>query len=262
VTLAGQVAIVTGSGGQGSGRAVARRFAREGATVIVSDIDRDGGAETLRLIAAEGDQADFVACDMRSEEEVFALIETTAERFGRLDILVNNASSPHFHPERPLDFWDDIVATDLQGTMWATRFAIDAMRQSGGGAIVNFSSTSALGHGRLKTGGSPGYDAAKAGILRLTTMLAFLAEADNIRVNCIAPDWIATPELQAFFEALTPEEKNRSGAPQKLTTLDEIADAVLLLATDTTLAGRVMVWWSDAAPKLIAWGDPGVAAFE
>ncbi len=143
--------------------------------------------------------------------------------------------------------------------MYGARFAIDSMRRGGGGAIVNVSSTSALGHGRATSGGSPAYDVAKAGVLRLTTTLAGLA-SEGIRVNCIAPDWIDTPELRAYVDSLSPEQRFRSGVPSRLTTLDEISSAVLQLATDESLAGRVLVWWSDDAPRLIPCGDPGYAS--
>jgi NAD(P)-dependent dehydrogenase (short-subunit alcohol dehydrogenase family) len=101
-------------------------------------------------------------------------------------VLVNNASAP-FLPDEPLDHWTDTVQTDLLGAMFATRHAIDAMRRSGGGAIVNIASISSLWHGRRTPGGHPAYDGAKAGLIRLTTSLASLADTDRIRVNCLAP---------------------------------------------------------------------------
>jgi NAD(P)-dependent dehydrogenase (short-subunit alcohol dehydrogenase family) len=88
-------------------------------------------------------------------------------------------------------------------------------------------------------------------------MLGFLGQKENIRVNCIAPDWIAVPQVQKYFDSLTPEQRKADGVPSRLTSLDEIAGAVLELATDVRLYGRVLVWRSDDAPKLIAWGDPG-----
>ncbi len=135
------------------------------------------------------------------------------------------------------------------------------MRRRGGGSIVNVSSTSALGHG-YKPSSSPGYDVAKAGVLRLATMLAPLAERDKIRVNCILPDWVATPEVQEYFDSLTPEQREEQGVPPVLTTLEEIADAVVTLATDESLAGRVMVWWSGQPPRMIPCGDRGHVGWE
>src|SRR5438093_4690615 len=129
------------------------------------------------------------------------------------------------------------------------------MRRRGGGAIVNIGSTSALAHGRQHAGGSAGYDVAKAGGIRLTTRLAWLKEKEGIRVNCLVPDWIASPEVKAYFDALTPPQRQEGRVPAVLTTLDKIAEAVVQLVTDETLAGRIIVWWSGQARGLIPFGD-------
>ncbi len=132
------------------------------------------------------------------------------------------------------------------------------MRRAGqGGAIVNVSSISALWHGRRTPAGAPVYDAAKAGLLRLTTGLAELAKTDKIRVNCLAPGWIATDGPRQYWESLTPEQREERGIPARLLTTAQIADAAVRLATDDSLAGRVLFWWSDDEPKLIEWGDRG-----
>jgi NAD(P)-dependent dehydrogenase (short-subunit alcohol dehydrogenase family) len=255
-----KVAIVTGSGGLGSGRAHARRLAREGAAVVVSDIDEAGGRETVRLVEADGGRAAFCRADMSVDADVRALIEFAAATFAGLDILVNNAS-PAYHPEAPLDWWFEPIRGDLLGAMAAIRYAIPIMRSRGGGAIVNIGSTSALGHGR-KHSGSPAYDIAKAGITRLTTTLGWLHKKENIRVNCFVPDWVAVPEVLAYWNSLTPEQRREQDVPEVLTTLDEVADAVLELITDDSLAGRIMVWWNGQPLQLISEGDVGYAALE
>jgi NAD(P)-dependent dehydrogenase (short-subunit alcohol dehydrogenase family) len=255
------VVVVTGAGGEGSGRAIAQHFARNGARVVVSDILESGARETVRRVKAEGSQALAFKTDVRVEEEVGSLIAFTETAFGGLDLMVNNASAP-YRPGEPLEHWVDTIQTDLLGALYGTRLAIDAMRRRGGGAIVNISSTSALGHGRRKPGGSPAYDVAKAGVLRLTTMLGWLYERERIRVNCLAPDWIATEEVCAYVDSLTPERREQERVPTTLTTLGEIADAVTRLATDDSLAGRVLVWWSDDCPRFIPWGDQGYSALE
>src|SRR5579884_1415525 len=130
-----KVAIVTGGGGAGCGRSIARCFAREGADVLVSDIDDTGGAETVRVIEADGGVAAFGRCDVRNEEQVRQLISFAEDRFGGLDYLINNASAP-VHFEAPLDYWKDTIETDLLGAMYAMRAAIDAFRRRGGGSIV------------------------------------------------------------------------------------------------------------------------------
>jgi len=183
------VAIVTGAGGTGCGRALAARFARDGAAVVVSDVNDAGGAETVRLIAAEGGTAAFCRTDVRDEQQVRDLITFGERTFGGVTVLINNASAP-YRPGEPLEHWADTVQTDLLGAVFGTRHAIDAMRRAGGGAVVNIASISALWHGRKTPGVSPAYDTAKAGMIRLTTTLAGLAESDGIRVNCLAPGWI------------------------------------------------------------------------
>ncbi len=255
--IRGKVAIVTGAGGSGSGRAIARRLARDGAAVVITDINEAGAHETLRQIENAGGRAAFYPADVRVEAQVRNLMAFARESFGRLDIVVNNASA-RFHGDTPLDHWIETVETDFLGTMYGTRAGIDALRRTGGGAIVNISSISALWHGRERP--APAYDAAKAGVLRLTTTLGWLGEKENIRVNCLAPGWIASEQVRTYWEPLTPEERKQRGAPSRLLSLDQVADAVTRLAVDESLYGRVLVWWSEDEPRLIPWGDVGYAA--
>lgn len=260
MNIAGKVAIVTGAGGVGSGRAYACRLAREGAAVVVNDVSDEGARETVHLIEAAGGRAAPFIANVGAEDEVRAMIDFTVVTFGGLDILVNNAS-PAYHIGEPLDWWYEPVTIDLLGAMSTIRHAIPHMRRRGGGAIVNISSTSAVGHG-YKHSSSPAYDVAKAGQIRLTTTLGWLAEKENIRVNCLAPDWIAVPEVLEYWHGLTPADRRAQGVPEVLTTLDEVADAVVELITDDRLAGRVMVWWSGQERGLIPEGDAGYERLE
>ncbi len=254
-------ALVTGAGGVGCGRAIARRLAQKGAAVVVCDLDELGAHETARLIAKDGGRAIVRGCDVRIASDVEETLAFAARELGGLDCLVNDASAP-FRPQAPLDHWADTIATDLVGAMTATRAAIEIMRGRGG-SIVNMSSTSALSHGRTHPGGAPAYDVAKAGVIRLTTMLAFLGKTENVRVNCLCPDWVATPEVQAYVDSVAPESRADHGIPTRLTTMEQIAEAVLTLARDESLAGRVMVWWShEDAPRLIPFGDRGYVALD
>jgi NAD(P)-dependent dehydrogenase (short-subunit alcohol dehydrogenase family) len=258
--LTDKVVIVTGAGGGGAGQAVARRFAREGAAVIVSDIDDAGGRETVRLIEAQGGRAAYRHADVASEAEVRDLFAFADQTYGGVDVLVNDASTP-YRPEEPLEHWLQTVAVDLLGPMFATRFAVDAVQRRGGGAVVNIGSVSALGHGRLHSG-SPAYDVAKAGVIRLTTTLGWLRERYGVRVNCLVPGWIESPEVKAYVDSLTPQERRQRDVPATILTLDQVADVVVRLATDESLAGRVMVWWNDQPPRFIPAGDPGYASLE
>ena len=141
--------------------------------------------------------------------------------------------------------------------MRATRYAIDVMRRIGGGAIVNIASTSGLWHGRRRAGNSaPAYDTAKGPVIRFTSALASLS-ADGIRVNCLAPGWIATDGPRRYWESLTAAQRAERGVPSRLIEPREIAGAVVRLATDQSLSGRTVVWWSDKPPSLIAFGDRG-----
>lgn len=260
VILSGKTAIVTGSGGEGSGRAVARRLASEGCRVVVSDIDEAGGLETVRLILDVGGRADFLRCDVHVASEVKALVAFAEERFGGLDVLVNNASAP-YRPHAPIDEWGETLQTDLFGPIYAIQYGMEAMRKCGGGAILNVSSTSSLGHGPNHSN-APAYDIAKIAVIRLTTTLAGLCTTANIRVNCLVPDWVATPEVKSYYDALTPEQKSDPRIPPRLTTLEEIVQAAIDLIANPSLAGRVLVCWSGQKPALIPVTDPGYSALE
>src|SRR5580704_6217556 len=239
-----KVAIVTAAGGLGCGRVIARRLAREGCRVVVSDLDEAGAQETVRLIEADGGQAVPNHCDVGTDTDLLRLFGLAIDHFGGVDILVNNAGpGPH---SGPLDGWIE---------------AIEAMQRRGGGAIVNIGSTSALGHGR-KHSPWPGYDIAKAGVIRLTTTLGWLGEKENIRVNCVIPGWIATHEVATYVASVSPAERQARGVPKTLITLEQMADAVLGLITDPTLAGRLLLYANDEPPRLISAGDPGYASLE
>jgi NAD(P)-dependent dehydrogenase (short-subunit alcohol dehydrogenase family) len=232
------------------------RFAGEGAAVVVSDINETGGRETAGQIERGGGRAVFFRADVRDAAQARELVEFAESKFGGLSVLVNNASSPH-PPCEGMEGWGRAIETDLLGTFYTTRFAVDAMRRSGGGSIVNISSISALWQGRKTPGGFPGYDVAKAGVIRLTTGLATDVAQYGIRVNCLAPGWIATDGPRQYWESLTPDERVERGVPARLLSAEEIAGMVVRLAADERLNGRVVVWWSEDEPRLIEWGDRG-----
>lgn len=146
--------------------------------MVVSDINEGGGRETVRLISEQGGSAAFFRADVGVERDVGAVITFSEENYGGVDILVNNAG-PYFHAV-PLEKWFETIQANLMGTAYGTLRGIEAMRKRGGGAFVNFSSTSAIGHD-FKPSSSPAYDAAKAGITRLTTMLAWLQKGTDSR---------------------------------------------------------------------------------
>jgi NAD(P)-dependent dehydrogenase (short-subunit alcohol dehydrogenase family) len=257
--LHNKVAVITAAGGGGCGRAIARRLALEGCRVVVSDLDRAAADETVRQISASGGEAVALRCDVADENDLRTLFTTAQDRFGGIDLVINNAG-PHFGGG-PLDHWFETLNATLVSVMRASLLGIEALRLRGGGAIVNIGSTSTLGHG-FKHSPWPGYDIAKMGVIRLTTTLGWLREKENIRVNCLIPGWIASDEVAEYVATVAAAERAARGVPKTLISLDQVADAVLRLATDEKLAGRLLLMRNDEAPALIAETDPGFAALE
>jgi NAD(P)-dependent dehydrogenase (short-subunit alcohol dehydrogenase family) len=257
--LRDKVAIVTGAGGGGCGRVIARRLARDGCRVVVSDIDVSGAEETVRLIEAEKGRAICVRCDVSREDDLKNVFAAAEETFAGVDIVVNNAGPGH--AAGPLEQWIETIEVTLLSAMRGTLLGIEALRRRGGGAIVNIGSTSTLGHGR-KHSSWPAYDVAKAGVMRLTTTLGWLKERENIRVNCLVPAWMASQEVTDYVNSLSPQERITRGVPKTLITLDQAADAVIRLVTDESLAGRLLVYWNDEPPRLIGREDAGFAAYD
>ncbi len=257
--ITGKVALVTGAG-SGIGRATALRLGREGAAVVVDDIDEAAGRETVHLIE-EGPstgsgqaRAAFVRADVALETSVRGMIDFAEETFGGLDILVNNAGvyiSAPFFPEAEVSRWSRVLDVYLRGVMLGTHYGIEAMRRRGGGAIVNISSGAGMG---FRPHDAPEYAAAKAGVWRLTAALGDLKERMNVRVNCICPGWVNTPASQRTLAQMTAGEWPASAAPQVMVEPEEIADAVVELIGDDTLAGRVMLYYEGQARRLLPAG--------
>jgi NAD(P)-dependent dehydrogenase (short-subunit alcohol dehydrogenase family) len=253
--MKGKVAIVTGAGSGGCGQAIARRFSREGAAVVVSDSSEAGIAATVAGIREEGGRAEPLLADVTVEEEVDGLIDYATHAFGGLDVLVNCASAT-YRPDPLLEGWRSMVEVDLLGAMYLTRYAIASMLKRTGGAIIHFGSTSGMRHSASR---APAYDVAKAGVMRLATSLGWLKDAHGIRVNCIVPDWIATPQVVEYVNQLTAEQRQAENVPP-LTPIEEIVEGVLRLTNDESLAGRALVCWSGRQPGLIPTGDSGYSA--
>ncbi|MFI5707332.1 SDR family NAD(P)-dependent oxidoreductase [Kribbella sp. NPDC051620] len=235
--IAGQIAVVTGAA-VGIGRAVAQRLAAEGASVVVADIDAGGGREACSLIGAG---ARFVQVDMRDDEAVVELMAC------RPLILVNNAGGgavlrPCF-PEASVERWTASLDLNLRAPMLATQLALGPMRDAGGGAVVNMSSTAGLG---FEPHVSPEYSAAKAALIRFTATLAPLRESHGVRVNCVVPDWVATERGISEYEELPEAERGPAQVP-----LATLTDAVVKLVTDESLAGRAVHLPRGAAPYFL-----------
>jgi NAD(P)-dependent dehydrogenase (short-subunit alcohol dehydrogenase family) len=225
--LQGKVAIVTGAGGR-IGGASARIFAREGASVVVADTNSETGEQTVSDIRAAGGTATFIRTDVTVEEDIKRMVDVAAERYGRLDVLVNCAARGMAKAlvDMTLDEWNRVISGVLTSCFLGSKYAAPVMARSGGGSIVNISSV----NGVLATPGLGAYNAGKAGVINLTRALALELAVDGIRVNAILPGHIeghepqSDPKTLADFVRASPV--GRYGYPE------EIGNAVLFLASD------------------------------
>ncbi len=232
--LSGRVAIVTGAAG-GIGRATALTFAREGAKVTAADRNEAGGQETSRLAERLPGQVVFKSADVCNEAQVQELVERTVARWGRLDILFNNAGIVLVKPlEKTTEAeWDHLMAVNLKAIFLGCKHAIPHLRRAGAGVIVNTGSIASF-IGQLNT---PAYTASKGAVALLTKSLALDYGRDGIRVNCICPGITDTPMLREHMgHGETGEKMIRERLARvplgKILDPDDVARAVLYLASD------------------------------
>ncbi len=231
-----KVVVITGAG-SGIGRTTALAFAREGASVVIGDIDEVAGAETARQILEAAGFATAVTCDVRKPDDVQGLIARAVADFGGVDVLYNNAGVVRYGTveELSVEDWDFQIDVNLKGTFLTCKHAIPEMRKRGGGAIVNTASVQAFASQKTV----PAYAASKGGVVSLTTTIALDHADDNIRCNCIAPGTIRTPMVDQAADTFGPEDHEgtiaawgrlhplgRVGKPE------EVANLVLFLASD------------------------------
>ena len=240
--LEGRVAIVTAAG-SGIGRACAKRFAAEGAHVVVNDRDAGAAEGVVGEITAAGGRASAFVADVSSSERVTAMVQETASRHGRLDVLLNNAAAPAFGrvEEMPDELWRAVFAVTLDATFFGMRAAIPVMAAQGGGSIIN--TASAAGLGGVATFGA--YGSAKAAVIALTKTAALETAARRIRVNTICPGSIDTPPLAAFVDSLPGGRAafERSIPARRIGLPEEVASVALFLASDESsyVTGAVLV---------------------
>ncbi len=227
--LANKVAIITGAG-SGIGRASAYLFAKEGAKLVVADINDAGGKETVANIKADGGEAIFVHTDVSVASELENLVKAAKNKFGKIDILFNNAGiglagSPIENIEE--SWWDRIYAVNVKSIFLGVKYAMPEMKKTGGGVIIN---TASMGAIRPRANGSA-YTSSKGAVIALTKALALELAPHNIRVNCINPTMTLTAATKDF-----PEEFKKASISTiplgRWAKPEEIAYAALYLASD------------------------------
>jgi len=241
-----KVAIITGAG-SGQGRASAKLFASEGAKVVIAEWNEENGKQVEEEIRAAGHEAVFMKTDVSNEENVRNVINQVVERYGRIDVLFNNAgigfsarSKYTMAPllETPLEDWNNILGINLNGVYLMAKYTVPIMIKQNGGSIVNNSSL----NGILGVTGADAYTASKGGVVALTRVMAVDYGKHNIRVNCICPGAIDTPMIA---EVLSVEEiaKNYEAGPLgRVGKPEEIANAALFLSSDESsyITGLIM----------------------
>jgi NAD(P)-dependent dehydrogenase (short-subunit alcohol dehydrogenase family) len=232
--LLGRVAVVTG-GAMGIGRASAEALAREGAAVVVADIDEAAGSATAAGLRASGAEAIFVRTDVASMADMQAMATKAVEAFGSIDILVNNAARAigGVVDEIDEDSWNTVITTNLSSVWRGMRVCVPEMRKRGKGAVVNMSSVQSLAGFK----GWAAYAAAKGGINALTQQAAIDLAPHGIRVNAVAPGTIMTPLNEKIF-ATHPDPEgliaswNNAHPLGRFGEAPEVGEAVLFLASD------------------------------
>jgi NAD(P)-dependent dehydrogenase (short-subunit alcohol dehydrogenase family) len=197
-----KVGLMTASG-SGIGRAISRLFAREGAKLVINDINPAGGRKTVELIREEGGEALFFEADVSEADKVEEMVNFTIANFGRLDILLNNAAYLDFRGvkllvEVPVEIWDRAIAVGLRSFFLGYKFASPAMIKNGGGVIVNISSVGGIEGAHWYSH----YNCVKAAIINLTRNVALDYSRQNIRTVCICPGTVVTEVLETNFPDL------------------------------------------------------------
>ncbi|MCH7905980.1 MAG: glucose 1-dehydrogenase [Chloroflexi bacterium] len=230
--LEGKVAIVSG-GASGIGEATSRLFAAEGASVVIADINDELGAALESDIRDGGGEAAYLKLDVTDEEQWRAVVAETVTRFGKLDIVVNNAgiSAPGRPPteEQTVEGWDAVMAVNAKGVFLGTKHAIPEMRKAGGGSIVNISSV----YGNVGSKGGTAYHASKGACRTFSKAAAIQYAGEQIRVNSVHPGFVDTPMTAELHSLPSVHEERVAKTPLgRMGLPEDIAYGILYLASD------------------------------
>jgi NAD(P)-dependent dehydrogenase (short-subunit alcohol dehydrogenase family) len=240
--LADRVAIVTG-GASGIGRAIAERFAQDGARVVIADYNAQGAEEAADSLKTVGYGALAVQTNVADSKSVQAMIDATMQAFGRLDILVNSAGTgenPGPVHEKDEDDWQRVMAVNATGTFLCMKYVIPHMLARQSGVIINVASVA----GVIGFAHNAAYAASKGAVIQLTRAAALEYARYGIRVNAIAPGWVQTPMVDRFVDSGVPADRLIRSMPiGRLGTAEEIAALVAFLASDESslLIGSTVV---------------------
>jgi len=228
--LADKIVLITGAA-SGIGRSVALACAREGASVLLSDLNDAGLQETAELVREVGSEALTVVANVGKAADCQQLVERCCTHFGRLNVAVNNAGigGPSARTaEYPLDGWDEVIQINLSGVFYGMKYQIEAMLRTGGGSIVNI--TSILG--AVGFASAPAYAAAKHGVVGLTQTAALEYGVEGIRVNAVGPGFIRTPMIQTLEQDTAVHDMLVAAHPiGRLGEPEEVAELVVWLAS-------------------------------
>jgi len=223
-----KVVIITG-GGSGIGRETGILFAKEGAKVVIADVNEKAGAETVELIKNAGDEAFFARLDVSNREQAKQVVKETIAKYGRLDVLINNAGiiQDALVVKMTEEQWDKVININLKGPFNCIQAVVEQMISQGSGVILNISSIVAL-YGNV---GQTNYAATKAGLVGMTKTLAKELGKKGIRVNAVAPGFIYTPMTETMPEKILEMMKEKTPL-KRLGTPADVASTLLFLASD------------------------------
>jgi NAD(P)-dependent dehydrogenase (short-subunit alcohol dehydrogenase family) len=230
--LKDKVAVVTGAA-SGIGRATVELFADEGATVVAADVQDDAGQDLSDVLSRRGHCVNFVHADVSREADVAAMIHQALSRYGRIDVLFNNAGiegEQALTADASLENWERVIDINLKGVFLGLKHGIKAMLEHGGGSIINNASVAGL----VGFAGIPAYCASKGGVIQLTRTAALEYATENVRVNCLCPGVIDTPMVERFTHGQAEVEAMMTALEPvgRVGNAREVAELALFLASD------------------------------